>query len=297
MRTADAADIRVLRVEDLPQALALSTSAGWNQRLEDWHRLQDLSGGASFAAISAGRVVGTAIAIDYGRFAWIAMMLVEPAYRGRGLGARLLEAAMSAVPSNRLIRLDATPVGRRLYLRYGFEDESRLTRVVAPAARPAISVGPGTIAVRALTSADLPSVAAHDLETFGGDRSTVLNWALQQAPQYARIADGNGGRPQYTFGRPGRLFDQIGPVVATDDAAATTLVGAAMASAVGRAVVVDAFDARSGLVAWLRDCGFAGERPLFRMGRRPALDSATAVGVKAPSPGPSEFAILGPDFA
>ena len=53
---------------------------------------------ASFAAVADGRVVGTAIGIDYGRFGWIAMMLVDPAYRGRGLGARLLERAMTALP-------------------------------------------------------------------------------------------------------------------------------------------------------------------------------------------------------
>ena len=40
------------------------------------------------------------------------MMLVEPAWRGRGLGARLLEEAVGAVPPGIPIRLDATPLGR-----------------------------------------------------------------------------------------------------------------------------------------------------------------------------------------
>ena len=261
--------IRGFRVEDLQQALALSTSAGWNQRLEDWQLLRRLASESGFAAVSDGRVVGTALALDYGRFAWIAMMLVEPGYRGRGLGARLLEAATSALSSNRLIRLDATPAGRSLYLQYGFEDESMLTRSVAPPARPGIPGSPGAVAVRPLTSADLPRIARHDAGMFGGDRSTVLAWALEAAPQYARMADDESGPPQYAFGRPGRLFDQIGPVVATDKAAAAGLVTAALASATGRSVVVDAYDAGSGFVAWLRGCGFAGERPLFRMRRRP----------------------------
>jgi GNAT superfamily N-acetyltransferase len=292
-------EIRALRVEDLPEALALSTSAGWNQRLEDWQLLRRLASESSFAAVSDGRVVGTALAIDYGGFAWIAMMLVEPGYRGRGLGAQLLEAAMATLSSNRLIRLDATPAGRSLYMKYGFEDESMLTRTVAPAARAAILRDPGGVTVRPLTSADLPRIAGHDVAMFGGDRSAVLAWALETAPQYARIADDDSGPPQYTFGRPGRLFDQIGPVVATDVASATQLVGAALGSATGRSVVVDAYDAGSGFIAWLRGCGFAGERPLFRMRRPPDQISSgqLAVSASAPSPSASEFAILGPDFA
>jgi GNAT superfamily N-acetyltransferase len=292
-------EIRALQVEDLPEALRLSTSAGWNQRFEDWRLLRRLASESGFAAVSDSRVVGTALALDYGGFIWIAMMLVEPAYRGRGLGARLLEAAMATVPADRLIRLDATPAGRPLYMRHGFEDESRLTRTVASAARPAIPGDPDAVNVRPLTAADLPRIAKHDAGIFGGDRGAVLTWALEGAPQYARIADDERGAPQYTFGRPGRLFDQIGPVVAADPASATALARAALASATGHSVVVDAYDAGSGFVTWLRGCGFAGERPLFRMQRPPNQVPVTrmAVDTHARSPGPSEFAILGPDFA
>jgi GNAT superfamily N-acetyltransferase len=292
-------NIRTLRVDDLPEALALSTSAGWNQRLEDWQLLQRLAAGSGFAAIDEGRVVGTSLAIDYGGFTWIAMMLVEPVYRGRGLGARLLEAAMGTVKPSRLIRLDATPAGRSLYLRYGFEDESVLTRSVAPPSRPAVPNDAGAVRVRPVTAADLSRIARYDAGVFGGDRSAVLAWALEAAPRYAWMTDDDGRAPQYTFGRPGRLFDQIGSVIATDVASATALVSAAMASAIGHSVVVDAYDDGSGFAAWLRDCGFAGERPLFRMRRLPEEGAAGAPSVSAftPAQGPLEFAILGPDLA
>ena len=206
---------------------------------------------------------------------------------------------MSTVPADRFIRLDATPAGRPLYLRHGFKDESMLTRSVRSATRPVIPGGPGAVSVRPLTSADLPRIARHDAAVFGGNRSAVLAWTLEAAPQYARIADDDSGPPQYTFGRPGRLFDQIGPVVATDGASATALVSAALPSATGRPVVVDAYDAGSVFVAWLRSCGFAGERPLFRMQRPPGQMSAgqPSMSAHARSSSPSEFAILGPDFA
>ena len=124
--------IRSLTPVDLEAAFRLSAGAGWNQRLDDWRMLLQLAPAGAFAATrDDGTIVGTAIGIDYGTFGWIAMMLVDPAWRSRGLGARLLEAAMSAVSPGIAIRLDATPLGRPLYRRYGFEDEDALTRHVA----------------------------------------------------------------------------------------------------------------------------------------------------------------------
>jgi GNAT superfamily N-acetyltransferase len=294
MPPPDIPHLRALTAGDLLEALALSTSAGWNQQLADWRLLQTLAAGGGFAAVSGRHVVGTALAIDYGGFAWIAMMLVEPGWRGRGVGARLLDAAMQTVPANRHIRLDATEAGRPLYLRHGFREESLLTRLVAPAARAAVPHDAGGMAIRPLTAADLPVVAEQDTRVFGGDRRQVLEWALGQAPQYALMADREAGRAGYTFGRPGRLFDQVGPVVAADDASAIALVSAALGAAAGRSVVVDAFDARPAFVAWLHARGFAAQRPLFRM-RRPPREAAP--GGPAPVSVSPEYAILGPDFA
>src|SRR5262249_55243448 len=159
-------------------------------------------------AVADTRVVGTAIGVDYGAFAWIAMMLVDPAHRGRGTGGRLLEAALDSVPANVPVRLDATPLGRPLYRRYGFEDETTLSRVVAdrlitPPARPEQSRGADARAVQPLTAAELPSALARDRQIFGGMRAPVLEWAFSSAPKYARIARGADGAIQYCFGRRG----------------------------------------------------------------------------------------------
>ncbi|MEO8520169.1 MAG: GNAT family N-acetyltransferase [Acidobacteriota bacterium] len=292
MPTPDLPRIRRLTPDDLGDALALSTSAGWNQQLADWTLLRALAGRDARAAEHDGRVVGTALAIDYGRFAWIAMMLVEPGWRGRGLGARLLEAALARVAAGRPVRLDATEAGRPLYRRHGFEDECRLTRLVAPPARSRRE-STRAVAVRPVTVADLPAIAHRDAEVFGGARRAALEWALEQAPQYAWMVDAPGRAPQYCFGRPGRRCDQIGPVVADDDASAAALTGAGLASAEGRAAVVDAFDARTHFGAWLHAAGFSAERPLFRMCRR-APGSSRA---EDPPGSLHQYAIFGPDFA
>ena len=289
--------IRPLARDDLEGAFRLSTCNGWNQRLDDWRMLLRLAPASAFAAVADARegpIVGTAIGIDYGAFAWIAMMLVDSAYRSRGIGRRLLEAAMDAVPSDLPIRLDATPLGQSLYQRYGFEDEATLRRQVRDARLAPEAAGRRAPAlVRPLTDADLSVVIAQDCDTFGGTRGSLLEWAFHGAPQYAHAIRTDDGVMQYCLGRPGRLFDQIGPVVANDDETAHTLVCAALAQAADRPVVIDAFDERHAFTAALRADRFVVERPLVRMCRRRALFDARRR-LQAIS---KEFAILGPEFA
>ena len=183
--------LRRLTFGDLDEALSLSTTAGWNQQRDDWRMLLQLAPAGAFAALSEARIVGTAIGIDYGGFAWIAMMLVDPAYRGRGVGRCLLEAAMDAVPSNLPIRLDATPLGRPLYQRHGFEDEAMLSRYVADGSTHRVASASEALDrsrdVRPLTASDLDIVIDRDSETFGGTRGAVLNWAFRRAAQYAHV--------------------------------------------------------------------------------------------------------------
>jgi GNAT superfamily N-acetyltransferase len=291
--------IRPLTFEHLDLALRLSTVVGWNQQIDDWRMLLRLAPRGAFAALVDERdvsLVGTAIGIDYGGFAWIAMMLVDPAHRGRGLGRRLLEAAMDALPSNLAIRLDATPMGRPLYQRYGFEDEAVLGRYVIDTRlkRRAASMVRTPSIVRPLTDADLGIVVEQDRKTFGGTRGAVLDWAFRRAAQYAYKVPGGNAAIHYCLGREGRLFDQIGPVVADDHDIAHALVKAALAAAGDRTVAIDAFESRSAFAAALRNDGFVLQRPLVRM-CRPAGSGAgrTAIGEGKTC----EFAILGPEFA
>jgi GNAT superfamily N-acetyltransferase len=279
-------DIRILTVDHLDGALALSTLMGWNQRLEDWRTLIELAPEGSFVAHDAGRVVGTAIGLDYVHCGWVAMMLVAPEYRGRGLGARLLEAAMAAIPPQVPIRLDATPLGRPLYERHGFVLETSLTRHVRPAGTTAPTIAAGVVR---LPPGDLHDVASLDAAIFGGVRSRLLERIHTAGPEFAWRA---AGAPiQYCLGRSGRLFNQIGPIAASSPGTAIALASAALPNSCGQAVVVDAYDAHEEFTAWLGSSGFEAQRPLYRM-RRPGSVAAVP---RVPLP-LTEFAILGPEF-
>lgn len=290
---ADDMEIRLLAPDDLESAHALSSTIGWNQRLDDWRMLTSLAPGGSFAAVDTGRIVGTAIGIDYTAFGWVAMMLVDPAYRGRGLGARLLEAALTALPPGLPVRLDATPLGRPLYERYGFVPETTLTRHLRAGGQTWTRSGsdpdPGRASpVPALGQTSVSGGAAPWAGpglTPNHPRQRLLQWMHANAPEYA-FALGDG--PQYCLGRHGRLFDQLGPVVADTADAAAALAGAALSNTRG-AVIVDAYDSHEPFTAWLRSAGFEPQRPLYRMCRGASLPPAHANG-------PIEFAIVGPEF-
>ena len=289
-----AIEIRPLTSRDIDGALTLSSTAGWNQQVADWRMLLQIAPAGCFAAVHESRIVGTAIGIDYGAFGWIAMMLVEPAYRNQGLGAQLLESAMNAIPPGHPIRLDATPLGRPLYQRYGFVDERMLTRFVrepGPECAPAPEIGRPR---RNVTPADLRKIQERDVAVFGANRRTLLDWALGTAPGYAHVIEEEHGYA-YCFGRHGRLFAQVGPVVAADERAAVALAAASLAAIRTRAVV-DAFEDEPGaFTEWLRSSGFERQRPLYRMCR----PSGTPTHARPAPPADSarELAIFGPEFA
>ena len=120
---------------DIPAGLRLCRQANWNQVAADWEFfLASSPSGCRVATDEAGEVVGSVATIQYGEnFTWIAMVLVDPSHRGKGLGTRLLKEALSVIGKNTTARLDATPAGRSVYVPLGFCEEYPLQRMERPA--------------------------------------------------------------------------------------------------------------------------------------------------------------------
>src|SRR6202050_3875399 len=87
--------LRAMTKRDIPDAQCLKEIAGWNQTETDWQRFLDAGEAGCFVAELDGQVRGTATTIRFeNRFAWVGMVLVNPEYRGRGIGTKLLERAI-----------------------------------------------------------------------------------------------------------------------------------------------------------------------------------------------------------
>ena len=89
--------LRTMTTEDIPGGLRLCRASGWNQLDEDWRLFTDSPSSGGLLIERAAHILGTAAYMRYDALAWVAMMLVDPAERRAGLGARLLAEALAAL--------------------------------------------------------------------------------------------------------------------------------------------------------------------------------------------------------
>jgi GNAT superfamily N-acetyltransferase len=257
-----------MTVEDIPAGLELCRASRWNQVARDWEQFLRLEPHGAAVAVRGGHVIGSVATLRFGRrFAWISMVLVDPAERGHGVGRALLLHGLSVLRDT-VARLDATPAGEILYRKLDFEEEYRLTRFerepgLLAAGDGAQAAGP----IRALGDEDWTAIHALDVQVFGADRSALLTWLAEGAPEYASVSLSSRGVDGYLLGRHGHNFEHLGPVVARDEQTARRLLAACLARHPDRRFIIDAPDRHAGWHQWLRDVGFTGQRPFIRMFR------------------------------
>jgi GNAT superfamily N-acetyltransferase len=278
---------RKMEWTDIPSGLSLCRSAGWNQLSRDWEIFLMLDPQANRVCVDdEGNVVGTVTTIRYGNhFAWIGMVLVDPNHQRKGIGLGLLEQSMQVLKNQNCIKLDATPAGRQVYVKLGFEDEYELSRMSASAINNQHLV-PSPIAT-ALTSDNFEHVKAFDQKVFGADRMMLLSQMLDGAPDLAFQITEDDHLKGYCFGRAGYRYTHIGPVVATNIEVAKDLVSAALKHIGNQPVILDVLHHDESLRDWLKSVGFSVLRPFIRMYRG---DN------EWPGIPENQFAILGPEF-
>jgi GNAT superfamily N-acetyltransferase len=278
---------RKMECTDIPSGLSLCRSAGWNQLSRDWEIFLMLDSQGNWVCVhDDGNVIGTVTTIRYGHHvAWIGMVLVDPAHQRKGIGLRLLEQAGQVLKNENCVKLDATPAGRQVYIKLGFEDEYELSRMSASAFNTQHMVSSPT--ATELTSDSLENVRSFDRNVFGADRMALLSWILNGAPDLAFQVTEGDQLCGYCFGRSGFRYMHIGPVVATSIDVAKALVSTALKRCGNKPVILDVPHHDKSWRGWLESVGFSGLRPFIRMYRG-----------NNPCPGISEnqYAILGPEF-
>lgn len=258
--------IRAMSAADLPLGMRLKSQAGWNQTLADWQRVLDLEPAGCFVAECEGEAVGTAAAVVFGSVAWIMMVLVDEAFRGRGIGTRLMQHALDylrarAVPT---VRLDATPLGRPVYEKLGFQAEYELARYEhAGLRRNAAAAGN-------VDPHQLGAICALDRQATGTDRSRLLARLYAERPA-AFAAVFHGKTPLgYRSLRAGARATQIGPVVAATAETGRMLLDGAVTECGPVPIFIDIPLENRPAVQWAESNGLTLQRHLTRMwqGRR-----------------------------
>lgn len=236
--------IRILELPDVPQALALSHAAGWNQTPADWKLAIEMNPEGCFAMEVDGFLVATTTSIRYGTdLAWVGMVLTHPEFRGRGFARALMGRVLEHLDTVQTVKLDATPMGEPLYRQFGFEDECAIERWIRPA-RPSPPVAADPFL--------LPP--ALDREAFGADRRALLE--RLSAIESASVKD-----IAFAMGRGGRF----GPCVSRSKEAALLLAKWYLAHCPDQPIVWDLFPETN--LAKLM--GFEFSRRLIRMARGP----------------------------
>jgi len=250
---------------DIPLGMRLKDEAGWNQTEADWRRLLALAPAGCFVACVGGQGVGTAVAVVVdGKAGWLAMVLVLPEYRRRGIGTALLQTAMRFLEDQgiRSIKLDATPLGKKVYDRMGFVEEYGLQRRQGQGRRSTFE------RVTPLTDADWADVLDLDTKVYGVHRGGVLRSFHAACPHRARVYRHPDGRLLgYLFVRPGSRAWHLAPWAAVEPEAAVQLLRATLNDLADEPVFFDVPGPNRAGVALAEEYGFSIQRPFIRMFR------------------------------
>ena len=250
--------VDALRPADLEGALRLSTQAGWNQVAADWQRIFALSPEGGLAGRWDGRLVATATVVSFGRTAqWIGMVLVDESMRGRGVGSTMFSRVIDLARERggEAVGLDATDLGRPVYLKQGFADVAPIDRWSGTLRAAGPADGPELV-----DRSTFDDVAALDRAACGADRSAFLLHLMNEPGVVGVTLPGAG----FGFLRPGRTRSHIGPLVAPDDEVCSRLLSRLARLSGGSPILLDALRA-PGASALLERHGLEVARKLTRM--------------------------------
>lgn len=247
--------IRRMTVRDLALGMHLKHQAGWNQTEADWRRCLALQPDGVFVAELGGKPAGTAATCIFGPVAWIAMVLVDTAVRGRGIATTLMQHALRFLDERgvRSVRLDATPLGRPVYEKLGFVVEYSLARYEGQ---------PHVARAESASPPNLESIIELDRTATATDRRALLTQLVAEHPDFFLLVPGEG----YLGARPGSRAVQIGPCIATAETG-PQLLATAFHRWAGQSIFLDIPTDNQEPVRLAEAAGLTVQRPFWRMSR------------------------------
>ena len=211
--------IRPMRPGELAFAAECTAREGWaGETLETFKASHDREPEGCLLAEEAGRPLGICVATSYGGFGFIGELIVRPEARGRGIGPRVLRAAVEYLGTRGAgsIYLDGVVKAVPFYELSGFR---RVCLSLRFSGRPLDFPPPapqGTGRLRPMRSEDLSSVRALDREAFGADRGYFLERLSFEHPEFAWLAEDEKGIAGYILAHPGRDVVAVGPWVVSE---------------------------------------------------------------------------------
>ena len=242
--------LRRLRESDLPACLQLTQAERWPHRHHDWQLHYDV--GEGWVAVHDEDIVGVTMRWLYSNhIATIGLVVVSQSQQGRGIGGRLMRAAMDGMDAYTL-RLMATDAGLKLYENCGFVAVGQITQIqgeikVAPAA-----VAADGVTIRRVTRRDLDRFVEVDSEAYGGARCDLLSAILRD--DRGVVAERGNQIRGFALIRDSGHGQTVGPVIAKDQSVAISMVSELLTTESGF-VRLDIDLEATQFVQWLENIG------------------------------------------
>jgi hypothetical protein len=228
--------VRPMDRDELGVAIDLAAAEGWNPGLHDAETFRAADPGGFFALEHDGRVIGTVSVVRYGDgFAFGGLYVLQPGYRGRGIGYALQQEFTLPFAGSRNLGIDGVLGMQSRYETAGFDYAYRNLRFEG--------TGGGTAPAGVTPLGDLPfeTVASYDRPFFPGPREGFLRAFLSQPDAVGYTTTSVAGDLSgFGFARRCRVGYKIGPLFADTPAEAERLFQALSAAVPGEPLFLDA---------------------------------------------------------
>ncbi|WP_027799313.1 GNAT family N-acetyltransferase [Paraburkholderia dilworthii] len=256
---------RPFRSDDISAAHALSATIRWPHRADDWRFM--FQTGSGFVAEDNGAVIGTALYWKFGEhYGTLGLVIVSAQEQGRGIGRQLMEQVLEALGS-RTTFLYATPAGKRLYEKLGFDSCGTLDQHQGTVGSTAAVAPTEGYQLRPPVASDLPKLIELASRGCGFDRSAVLPALLDVAQGV--VLERGGELAGFSLLRRFGSGYAIGPVVTTpspDEQLAKSLISYWLAKHAGDVLRIDV-PGGTGISDWLIALGMTRVDSVTRMVR------------------------------
>lgn len=262
---SDTPDIRVLDAGEVETLVGWAAAEGWNPGLADAAAFRTADPEGFIGAFVDGEMMAGISAVRYGStFGFIGLYICRPDMRGKGIGRRVWDAGMRHL-DGRTIGLDGVPEQQANYASMGFAPLYRTWRWSG-----VLSSDMFPSAETLVPDADLlDRLIAFDRRHFPGERTDfVAGWV--SAPRTTRVVLRDGDIAGYGVIRACREGFKIGPLFATEEDVALSLLGSLVHGLLGAVVHLDVPETATSFAETLARRGMDKGFVTARMYRGPA---------------------------
>lgn len=270
--------VSVMHEADVRMLVESAAREGWNPGDHDAEAFHAADPTGFLGIAVDGQWRAGVSAVRYSDYGFLGLYLVDPAFRGQGLGRIVSQAALERL-ADVPVGLDGVVAMQDSYRRSGFVLDHTTFRFSGTLA----DLPPAKMSSVALGPADLEEVAAFDRAVFGAERRPFLSaWLAYPGATARGVRDGDGRLVGYGAARPARSGSRIGPLFAEDlDAAHGVLAAIRAALGPDALVAIDVPEANADSMRLLERCGLGVSFETARMyrGGRPDVRTERVFGV------------------